>query len=90
MKIWILVIVLISFNTNSKSIASFPKNLNNWVLVKESIIPGKDVTLPKETSLFIQNTVKTYNWINNGKGTKLNICFSNLCKLVLMTLFINR
>jgi hypothetical protein len=73
MKLWILVIIAISFNTHSKSIASFPKDLKHWILVKESMIPGKDVTLPEETPLFIQDTVKTYNWINNGKGTKLNI-----------------
>lgn len=43
------------------------------VLVKQSVIPGKDVILPKETPLFLQETVKMYNWINNGEGTKLNI-----------------
>lgn len=43
------------------------------VLVKESMIPGKDVILPKGTPLFLQETVSMYNWINNGKGTKLNI-----------------
>jgi hypothetical protein len=56
-----------------ESIASFPDSLEDWVLVKESIIPGKDVILPEGTSLFLQETVKTYNWINNGNGTKLNI-----------------
>jgi hypothetical protein len=43
------------------------------ILVKQSVIPGKDVILPKETPLFLQETVKMYNWINNGEGTKLNI-----------------
>ena len=43
------------------------------VLVKQSVIPGKDVVFPKETPLFLQETVSMYNWINNGKGTKLNI-----------------
>jgi hypothetical protein len=49
------------------------KNLKDMVLVKESMIPGKDVVLPKGTPLFLQETVSMYNWINDGKGTKLNI-----------------
>ncbi len=55
------------------TLADYIKDLKDMVLVKESMIPGKDVVLPKETSLFIQQTVSMYNWINNGKGTKLNI-----------------
>ena len=57
----------------AESIASFPHDLKDWILVKESFIPGKDVELPEDTPLFLQQTVKTYNWINNGRGSKLNI-----------------
>ena len=69
----IIILSLLSIQSFAESIASFPEELENWVLVKESIIPGKDVELPKETPLFLQDTVQTYNWINGGKGTKLNI-----------------
>ncbi|HEX5329265.1 hypothetical protein [Sulfuricurvum sp.] len=70
--------ILFLFLTSCSSLfatsqASFPKNIKSMVLVKQSIIPGKDVVLPKETPLFLQETVSMYNWINNGKGTKLNI-----------------
>ncbi|MDB2705587.1 hypothetical protein N9Y67_03510 [Pseudomonadota bacterium] len=68
----IIILSLLSIQSFAESIASFPAGLENWILVKESIIPGKDVELPKETPLFLQNTVKIYNWINGGKGTKLN------------------
>jgi len=54
-------------------LASFPKDIDKMVLVKESMIPGKDVVLPEETPLFLQETVSMYNWINDGEGTKLNI-----------------
>ncbi|MFT5660906.1 MAG: hypothetical protein ACI9TV_001550 [Sulfurimonas sp.] len=57
----------------SNSLADHLKELKGMVLVKESMIPGKDVVLPKETPLFVQQTVSMYNWINDGKGTKLNI-----------------
>jgi len=69
----IIFLVFCTSQSSAESIASFPKDLNSWVLVKESIIPGKDVILPDDTPLFLQETVKTYNWINDGKGTKLNI-----------------
>jgi len=55
------------------TLADYKENLKDMVLVKESMIPGKDVVLPKDTSLFVQQTVSMYNWINDGKGTKLNI-----------------
>lgn len=67
-----LMLLFPSF-TYAQSIASFPKDIDSMILVKQSVIPGKDVVLPKETPLFLQETVKLYNWINDGKGTKLNI-----------------
>ncbi len=57
----------------AESLASFPDSLEEWVLVKESMIPGKDVVVPDSVSLFLQDTIRTYNWINNGDGTRLNI-----------------
>lgn len=71
---FILFLFLTSYTVLfATSQASFPKNIKSMVLVKQSVIPGKDVVLPKETPLFLQETVSMYNWINNGKGTKLNI-----------------
>ena len=64
---------MISLELFADSLASFPKDISKMVLVKESVIPGMDVVLPKETPLFLQETVAMYNWINEGKGTKLNI-----------------
>jgi hypothetical protein len=69
----ILAMVLLGSYLWAASQATFPKNIKSMVLVKESVIPGKDVVLPKETPMFLQETVKMYNWINKGQGTKLNI-----------------
>jgi len=69
----ILFILSVSTILFAGSLADYIKNLKEMVLVKESMIPGKDVVLPKDTPLFVQETVSMYNWINNGKGTKLNI-----------------
>lgn len=69
--LWMILVTSSLLNANSLS--EYIKELKNMVLVKESMIPGKDVVLPKETPLFVQQTVSMYNWINEGKGTKLNI-----------------
>ena len=72
MKKIILLTLLIS-GVFANTLANYIKNLDTMVLVKKSSIPGKDVVLPKETPLFLQQTVTMYNWINDGKGTRLNI-----------------
>ena len=72
-KLFYLILLLSILLSDSYSLAHYIKNLKDMVLVKESMIPGKDVILPKDTPLFVQQTVSMYNWINNGKGTKLNI-----------------
>ncbi len=65
--------LLVSSSVYASSMASFPNNWEDYVLVKRSIIPASDVVLPPETPTFIQQTVKTYNWTNGGKGTNLSI-----------------
>lgn len=69
----VLGLLLYTSVSNADSLASFPQNIDEMILVKQSIIPGNDVVLPSDTPLFLQETVKMYNWINDGKGTKLNI-----------------
>lgn len=70
-----MIILFGVFSTHlaAGSIASFPAEYTKWILVKESFIPGKDVELPEDTALILQETVRTYNWINKGQGTKFNI-----------------
>jgi len=60
-------------SVSAASVASYPANWHSWPVVKESMVPAADVVLPPDTPLFIQETVKAYNWINDGKGTKLTI-----------------
>ncbi|RXJ73289.1 hypothetical protein CS022_11070 [Veronia nyctiphanis] len=66
-------LMLISGASFAVSNATFPENLDEMVLVKQSVIPAKDVVLPESTPTFLQETVKMYNWINHGQGTKINI-----------------
>ena len=65
--------LLSTTTASAESIASYPADWPTWPVVKESMVPAADVVLPPDTPLFIQETVKAYNWINDGKGTKLTI-----------------
>lgn len=72
-RFYLILALLMSGHSNATSIASFPDDIDSMILVKQSVLPGNDVVLPPNTALFVQETVKMYNWINNGQGTKLNI-----------------
>ncbi|RKF18819.1 hypothetical protein DBZ36_10530 [Alginatibacterium sediminis] len=61
----------LSLTAFAASIASYPADWRDWPVVGESMVPGRDVVLPEETPLFIQEAVAAYNWINDGQGTKL-------------------
>ncbi len=65
--------LLLSAQTVADSLASYPKDWPNWPVVKESVNLPADVVLPPDTSLFIQESVKSYSWINNGQGSPLTI-----------------
>lgn len=57
----------------AESIASFPSDFLDWPVVKESANLPADAVLPPDTSLFIQESVKAYSWINDGQGSPLTI-----------------
>jgi len=53
--------------------ASYPANWREWTLVKETVIPGRDTPIPDGLPPLFVDTIKTYNWINDGKGSTLRI-----------------
>lgn len=57
----------------SQSLASYPQNWSQWPVVKESMNLPADTVLPDDASLFLQESVKAYSWINNGQGSPLTI-----------------
>ncbi|MDD1783140.1 hypothetical protein LRP49_18395 [Enterovibrio sp. ZSDZ35] len=58
---------------NADSVASYPEDWETWPVVKESLTLPADTVLPPDTSLFIQESVRSYSWINNGQGSPLTI-----------------
>ncbi|WCE32666.1 hypothetical protein [Vibrio sp. SCSIO 43137] len=57
----------------AESEASYPQGWEQWPVVKESMNLPADTVLPPDTSLFIQESVRAYAWINEGKGSPLTI-----------------
>lgn len=68
--------MLVAFGGSSavaQSDASYPDDWKSWTLVKETVIPDASTPLPPEIPPLFVDTIKTYNWINDGKGTQLDI-----------------
>lgn len=71
-----LFLLLAAFSASSSmaaSMASYPAGWDSWPVVKESMNLPADTVLPPDTSLFIQESVRAYSWINNGQGSPLTI-----------------
>ncbi len=68
-----LLLFVVAIGMDAKSNASFPENWKQWIKVKETYIPGVQTPIPQGTSPLFVDTIKSYNWINAGKGTKLAI-----------------
>ncbi len=71
-----LFLLLAAFGASSSmaaSMASYPAGWESWPVVKESMNLPADTVLPPDTSLFIQESVRAYSWINNGQGSPLTI-----------------
>ncbi|WP_407334015.1 hypothetical protein [Enterovibrio sp. 27052020O] len=68
-----LFTLLFSSSVFADSIASYPKGWEDWPVVKESMNLPADTVLPPDASLFMQESVRAYSWINDGQGSPLTI-----------------
>lgn len=53
--------------------AAFPKGWESWPVVAQGAIPGKDTPIPADAPAIVKETVKVYNWINEGKGSAYKV-----------------
>lgn len=72
-QIVVLMMSTASYTAFAASMASYPEGWQDWPVVKESQNLPADTVLPPDTSLFIQESVRAYSWINNGQGSPLTI-----------------
>lgn len=72
---WAVSLICLSALTsaNAESVASYPEGWQDWPVVKESMNLPADTVLPPDASLFIQESVAAYAWINDGQGSPLTI-----------------
>jgi len=77
---WMAMVALAGAPALAGSTATFPADWRGWPLVKETAIPGRDTPIPDGLPPLFVDTIKTYNWINDGKGSQLRI-YVNPAKL---------
>ncbi|MEW5756332.1 MAG: hypothetical protein AB1810_08500 [Pseudomonadota bacterium] len=53
--------------------AAFPKGWKDWPIKHTGAIPGSSTPIPSGVPVIVQETVKTYNWVQDGKGSKYNV-----------------
>lgn len=68
-----IYLLLMTTRVYAESIASYPQGWEDWPIVKESMNLPADTVLPPDASLFIQESVSAYSWINDGNGSPLTI-----------------
>ncbi len=53
--------------------AEFPKGWESWPVVSSAAIPDNQSPIPDDLPEIVKQTVKTYNWIQDGKGSRYNV-----------------
>lgn len=76
--LWVMASMAMAFASASfaGSEAGFPKGWENWPITKKGAIPGNQTPVAATLPPIVQETFKTYNWINNGKGSAYNLRFN--------------
>lgn len=73
-RIGLLMVSFFIVNSSlAASMASFPEGWQSWPVVKRSKVYSADTKLPEDAPLFVQESVYSYTWINEGKGSPLTI-----------------
>ena len=68
------VLVLgMAITLHAASDASFPTGWENWPITKSGAIPSNQTPIPANAPPIVKETVKTYNWIQDGKGSAYNV-----------------
>lgn len=58
---------------HAKSDATFPKEWQSWPVTHSGAIPGNKKKISSSLPPIVQATFKTYNWIQDGKGSPYNV-----------------
>ncbi|HHS83659.1 MAG TPA: hypothetical protein ENK38_01880 [Gammaproteobacteria bacterium] len=53
--------------------AEFPKGWESWPVLSSAAIPDNQSAIPDGLPAIVKETIKTYNWVQDGKGSKYNV-----------------
>lgn len=53
--------------------AEFPKGWEKWPVLSSAAIPDNQTPIPDDLPAIVKETIKTYNWVQDGKGSKYNV-----------------
>ncbi len=77
MKLIQYLVCLVLFGLSSivlaESDAEFPKGWDSWPVHHSGRILGKETAIPADLPPIVIETMKTYNWVNDGKGSAYNV-----------------
>ncbi len=63
----------LSGHARAASEALFPEGWQDWPVVSSGTILGQSTPVPDSVPVILRETVQTYNWINDGKGSAYNV-----------------
>ncbi len=65
--------VVVAVTAQADSDAEFPGGWKSWPVLSSAAIPDNQSAIPDSLPAIVKETIKTYNWIQDGKGSKYNI-----------------
>jgi hypothetical protein len=60
--------------------AAFPKDWQAWPITHSGTIPGSASVIAPDLPPIVKETFKTYNWVDDGKGSAYNVRLSPQAK----------
>ncbi len=64
---------MLAMGAYAGSDAEFPKGWDSWPVVGSGVIPDNQSPIPDDLPAIVKETIKTYNWVQDGKGSKYNV-----------------
>ena len=67
------VIISLSSAYAEGSNSAMPEGWEDWPIISSGAIPSNDTPISEDLPSIVQETFKTYNWVNDGHGSAYNV-----------------
>ncbi len=64
---------VLTMGVQAGSDAEFPGGWESWPVLSSAAIPGNQSVIPDGLPAIVKETIKTYNWVQDGKGSNYNV-----------------